>query len=186
LRQFTIVAMMVAMTLAVTIPAIASDGGDAEANGGNAANLQSNEALQALEQRQEKYYDKKYYDKKDHDKKDHDKKDHDKKDHDKKDRDFDRFGAVEVTQESEQETESGDVDQSFVVTNEGDNSNQCANVQGVAQTGNSQNQIDLLPVFSVADDYEFDEVGSTIDESPTNTATCDQQVNQAASASYGW
>jgi hypothetical protein len=200
LRKFTIVAMMVAMTLAVTIPAMASDGGDAEANGGDAASLQSNEALQALEQRQEqrqekdhdkkyydkKYYDKKYYDKKDHDKKDHDKKDHDKKDHDKKDRDFDRFGAVEVTQESEQETESGDVDQSFVVTNEGDNSNQCANVQGVAQTGNSQNQIDLLPVFSVADDYEFDEVGSTIDESPTNTATCDQQVNQAASASYGW
>jgi hypothetical protein len=53
----------------------------------------------------------------------------------------------------------------------------------VAQTGNAQNQIDLLPVFSVADDFEFDEVGSSIDESPTNTATCDQQVNQAASAS---
>jgi hypothetical protein len=43
-------------------------------------------------------------------------------------------------------------------------------------------EIDLLPVFSVADDYEFDEVDSSIDESPANTATCDQQVNQAASA----
>ena len=53
----------------------------------------------------------------------------------------------------------------------------------MAQTGNSQNLIDLVPAFSVADDYEFEEVGSTIDESPTNTATCDQQVNQAASAS---
>jgi hypothetical protein len=35
---------------------------------------------------------------------------------------------------------------------------------------------------SEADDFEFEEVGSSIDESPTNTATCDQQVNQAASA----
>ena len=90
---------------------------------------------------------------------------------------------AQVGQEGEQETESGEVDQEFSVTGEGDNSNQCANIQGVAQTGNAQNQIDLLPVFSVADDFEFDEVGSSIDESPTNTATCDQQVNQAASAS---
>ena len=90
--------------------------------------------------------------------------------------------AIEVGQEGEQESESGEVDQSFTVVGEGDNSNQCANIQGVAQTGNSQNQIDLLPVFSVADDYEFDEVGSSIDESPANEATCNQQVNQAASA----
>ena len=91
--------------------------------------------------------------------------------------------AIEIGQESEQESESGEVDQEFSVTGEGDNSNQCAGVQGTANTGNAQNQIDLLPVFSEADDYEFDEVGSSIDESPTNTATCDQQVNQAASAS---
>jgi hypothetical protein len=90
--------------------------------------------------------------------------------------------AIEVGQEGEQESESGEVDQSFTVTGEGDNSNQCPNIQGVAQTGNAQNQIDLVPVFSEADDFEFDEVGSSIDESPTNMATCDQQVNQAASA----
>src|SRR5215203_77883 len=83
----------------------------------------------------------------------------------------------------EQDADSGDVDQSFDVTGGGDNSNQCANVQGLAQTGNAQNQIDLLPYVSTADDFEFDEVDSTIDTSPTNTATCDQQVNQAASAS---
>jgi hypothetical protein len=53
----------------------------------------------------------------------------------------------------------------------------------VAQTGNSQNQLDLVQDSSIADDFEFDEVSSTIDESPANTATCDQQVNQAASAS---
>ena len=90
--------------------------------------------------------------------------------------------AIEVGQEGEQESESGEVDQEFSVTGEGDNANQCPNIQGVAQTGNSQNQIDLLPVFSVADDYEFEEVGSSIHESPAKTATCDQQVNQAASA----
>ena len=93
--------------------------------------------------------------------------------------------AIEIGQEGEQESESGEVDQTFEVTGEGDNSNQCPNIQGVAQTGNSQNQLDLVPVFSEADDFEFDEVGSSIDESPTNTATCDQQVNQAASASGG-
>ena len=92
---------------------------------------------------------------------------------------------AQVGQEGEQEGESGDVDQSFEVTSEGDNSSQCANVQGTAQTGNSQNQLDLVQFDSEADDFEFDEVGSSIDESPTNTATCDQQVNQAASASGG-
>ena len=90
---------------------------------------------------------------------------------------------AQVGQEGEQETESGDVDQSFEVASEGDNSNQCPNIQGVAQTGNSQNQLDLVQDSSIADDFEFDEVSSTIDESPANTATCDQQVNQAASAS---
>ena len=90
--------------------------------------------------------------------------------------------AIELGQESEQETESGEVDQEFSVTGEGDNSSQCANIQGVAQTGNSQNQLDLVQYDSEADEFEFDEVGSSIDESPTNTATCDQQVNQAASA----
>jgi hypothetical protein len=90
--------------------------------------------------------------------------------------------ADDAAQDSEQDADSGDVDQAFDVTGGGDNSNQCANVQGVAQTGNAQNQIDLLPYVSTADDFEFDEVDSTIDTSPTSTATCDQQVNQAASA----
>ena len=53
----------------------------------------------------------------------------------------------------------------------------------MAQTGISQNFIDFIQANSIADDFEFDEVGSAIDESPANTATCDQQVNQAASAS---
>ena len=90
---------------------------------------------------------------------------------------------AQVTQEDEQEGESGELDQSFEVTGSGDNSNQCANIQGVGNTGNSQNVIDVIQYSGEVDDWEFEEVGSTIDVSPTNTATCDQQVNQAASAS---
>jgi hypothetical protein len=90
---------------------------------------------------------------------------------------------AQIGQESEQETESGEVDQSFTVTSEGDNSNQCAGIQGVANTGNAQNQLGLLQYASTADDFEFDEVGSNVDVSPSSTTTCDQQVNQAASAS---
>ena len=94
---------------------------------------------------------------------------------------------AQVGQEGEQETESGDVDQSFEVTSEGDNSSQCANVQGVGQTGNSQNQLDLVQFESEADDFEFDEVGSTITVNPNEDVddvyTCTTQVNQAASAS---
>jgi hypothetical protein len=90
---------------------------------------------------------------------------------------------AQVTQEDEQEGESGELDQSFEVTGEGDNSTQCANIQGVGNTGNSQNVIDVIQYSGEVDDWEFEEVGSTIDVSPTNTATCDQQVNQAASAS---
>ena len=89
---------------------------------------------------------------------------------------------AQVTQEDEQEGESADIDQSFEVSQTGDNSSQCPNIQGTANTGNSQNVIDLLQYESITDDFEFEEVGSTVDVSPTNTTTCDQQVNQAASA----
>jgi hypothetical protein len=90
---------------------------------------------------------------------------------------------AEIDQESEQEAESGEVDQSFEASSTGDNSNQCAGIQGVANTGNAQNQIDLVEFFSLADDFEFDEVGSSVEVSPENSTECDQQVNQAASAS---
>jgi hypothetical protein len=87
---------------------------------------------------------------------------------------------AQIGQEAEQESESGQVDQSFEVAGSGDNSNQCAGIQGVANTGNAQNQIDLIQYGSEADDFEFDEVASTLTVSPGNSTTCDQQVNQAA------
>ena len=89
-----------------------------------------------------------------------------------------------VSQEFDQEAQSGDVSQSFNVSNTGDNSNQCAGVQGVANTGNAQNQIGVLQYGSTADDFSFEDSGSSINVSPVNATQCDQQVNQAATA-YG-
>jgi type II secretory pathway pseudopilin PulG len=89
---------------------------------------------------------------------------------------------AQVTQEQEQEGESAEIGQDFSATQEGDNSTQCANIQGVGNTGNAQNVLPILQYASTADEFEFEEVGSTIDVGGTNTATCDQKVQQAASA----
>ena len=85
--------------------------------------------------------------------------------------------------DNEQEAESGDIDQSFDVSGTGDNSNQTVGTQGVANTGNAQNQLGVFQIGSEADDFEFDDSGSSIEVSPTNTTSSDQEVNQAASAS---
>src|SRR5918998_3448865 len=99
------------------------------------------------------------------------------------DEDFDRFDFDgELDQDVEQEAESGDIDQSFDVSQTGDNSSQCVGTQGVANTGNAQNVLDLTQLDGEADDFEFDEVDSSIEVSPESSTTCDQQVNQAASA----
>ena len=89
---------------------------------------------------------------------------------------------AQIGQEGEQEGESGEVSQDFSVTGEGSNGNQCASIQGVTNTGNSQNQIDLIQYASTADDFEFEEVGSDISVSPANTTECTGTVQQAASA----
>jgi len=91
-------------------------------------------------------------------------------------------GSFETSQESEQDAESSDINQSVAVTSSGDNSTQCAGVQDVAQTGNAQSLFDLTQVNSEVDEVEAEEVGSTIDESPTNSTECTSQVNQAAAA----
>ncbi len=91
-------------------------------------------------------------------------------------------------------------------TNEGSNGNQCIGIQGVGNTGNVQNQINAIQYGqgdAGEDDsrrdgdrdrrdrngggdggsFEFDEVNSSIELSPTNTTECTSEVNQAASAS---
>jgi hypothetical protein len=92
-------------------------------------------------------------------------------------------GVFEIAQESKQEGESGDADQSVAVTSTGDNSDQCAGSQGDVQTGNAQDLTDLAQVDAEADDFESEEVGSTIESSPEARTECTQEVNEAASAS---
>ena len=89
---------------------------------------------------------------------------------------------AQVGQEGEQEGESGEVDQSFTVTGSGSNGNSCAPLQGSAQSGNAQNQGNVVQERSDSDDFEFDEVGSDITSSGSNSTECIQEVNQAASA----
>jgi opacity protein-like surface antigen len=132
--------------------------------------------------------------------------------------------ARDMDQDFDQDADSGDVDQSFEVTSSGDNSNQSVGIQGVANTGNAQNQIGVIDAgdfdgndffdddldefcddfddddfcddfffddnnrFFFDDDdgfggFEFDDVGSSIEVSPTNVTSSDQEVNQAATAS---
>jgi hypothetical protein len=44
---------------------------------------------------------------------------------------------AQISQEKEQESESGDVNQTLEISGGGDNSNQCVGIQGVTNTGNA-------------------------------------------------
>jgi hypothetical protein len=110
-----------------------------------------------------------------------------------------------VSHDVEQEADSGDVDQSFKVTGGGDNSNQTVSTQGVANTGNAQNVIGVSDGFfddeffddrffndrfffgdfdgdGFDDGLQFEDVGASIEVSPEQVVTSDQEVNQAATA----
>jgi hypothetical protein len=131
---------------------------------------------------------------------------------------FDPFNNG-VSQDNEQDVESGDATQNIGVTGGGDNSNQCVGVQGVTNTGNATNNTSVLQAgnpfsdgfnndrffdnrfdrrfddgrfffdpfffdnngFNNGSDVEIQDSGNfTI--SPSQTTTCTQQVNQAATA----
>ncbi len=94
----------------------------------------------------------------------------------------DETSAPSVSQQSEQEAESGEVNQSFTVTSEGDNSNQSAAVQGTANTGNAQSQTSVVQSGSEAGDIELDGGGSSIEVSPEQATQTQQEVEQAAAA----
>ncbi len=103
------------------------------------------------------------------------------------DRDRDRFNRFDfdgdgVSQDFEQETESGDVDQSFDVSGGGDNGSSCVNAQGVSNTGNVQDVSGFVSFDSDIDDFEQDDVGSELTVDGSSDVSCDQQVNQAAAA----
>ncbi len=85
-------------------------------------------------------------------------------------------------QGSEQEADSGEINQSFEATGSGDNSNQCFGFNGTANTGNLQSSTSFSQFDSDIEQFEQDDVGSDLTISGDSPVTCDQQVNQAASA----
>ncbi|MCA1838386.1 MAG: hypothetical protein LC674_06440, partial [Actinobacteria bacterium] len=86
-----------------------------------------------------------------------------------------------VSQTTEQQVQSGDSSQTFNVTGGGDNSNACQGIQGISNTGNSVNSTNVLQYASLGDIGVSDGGNFTI--SPSQSTTCKQAVNQAASAS---
>jgi hypothetical protein len=97
---------------------------------------------------------------------------------------FDNNG-VGIGQEFSQETdETGDVDLSLGIGNSGNNSSQCVAPMQFGNTGNLQNQQGFLQYGSEADDVEFS--GSQFVFAPKQLVSCDQSVEQAASASSNY
>jgi hypothetical protein len=92
---------------------------------------------------------------------------------------------AQVTQTPEQEVESGDSSQNFTVTGGGDNSSSCQMVQGINNTGNALSNTNVLQ-YATEGEVEVDDSGN-FEIDPTQNENvpkvCDQQVNQAASAS---
>jgi hypothetical protein len=110
-----------------------------------------------------------------------------------------------ITQDSSSGTESGDVGQTLEVTGSGDNSDQCAGVQGVTNTAPQQGGIDVLQYGSQAEDFEFEDVGGSdlnilqadseagnfefdggggpLTVGGANETACDQKANRSGSAS---
>ncbi len=91
--------------------------------------------------------------------------------------------AVEIEQEVEQETDSGDVNQSFEVSGSGDNANQSVGLQGTTNTGNAQSALGLIQFDSEVDDFEFEDVDADIEVSPESSLDSEQSANQSATAS---
>jgi hypothetical protein len=94
---------------------------------------------------------------------------------------------AQVSQGTEQENNSGDSSQTFTVTGGGDNSSSCQGIQGISNTGSLNNNTGVLQYASPGGGVGTS--GGDFSISPEQNRgvakVCDQQVNQAASASGG-
>ena len=115
------------------------------------------------------------------------------------------FNDNGIPQQNEQEVQSGAVSQGVIVEGGGANSNQCVGVQPIANTGNATNNTGVVQAnpFNNGFDNRFFDDGfnnpffndgfgngqvdiqdtGNLTISPSQTVTCTQQVNQAATAS---
>lgn len=88
---------------------------------------------------------------------------------------------AQVSQEQNQDADSGDLNQSSNIVGGGDNSNQCVGLQQAGNTGNAQSQVGVLQYGSEGD-VSVKDSGSSIEVSPSNETSCTQSVNQTATA----
>ena len=91
------------------------------------------------------------------------------------------FSIPDMALGDPQDVESGDSSQTITATGGGDNSNACQGIQGISNTGNAVTKTNVLQYASFGE-VEVDDSGN-FEISPSSTTTCEQQVNQAASAS---
>ena len=81
---------------------------------------------------------------------------------------------------SERRDTSGTAAPKVEVKNTGNNANICPTLQQAAQTGQVLNEQGVVQYFSTADDLDF--AGSELGLTPSETAECTQQIQQAAAA----
>jgi hypothetical protein len=86
-----------------------------------------------------------------------------------------------VSQDNEQDAQSGASSQGIIIEGPGDNSNQCIGLQPISNTGNAVNSTGVLQYASKGEVGVDDSGNLTI--SPSQSTTCDQKVDQAGSAS---
>jgi hypothetical protein len=101
--------------------------------------------------------------------------------------------AAQTDLESEQEGESGVIDQLGEILNSGDNANQCVGLQPVSNTGNAMTVVELVipsvdniqDVLDIIDELDLDleDIGSTIEMDPELSVECAQAIDQAATTS---
>ena len=91
---------------------------------------------------------------------------------------------AQVEQGFDQESESGEVEQSSEISGSGSNGNQCVGVNGTTNTGNLQTESGSTQYASDIEELEQEEIGDalTINEDQEFTTTCTQEANQAAAA----
>ena len=81
---------------------------------------------------------------------------------------------------SERRDTSGTATPKVAISNKGNNANLCTALQQAAQTGQVLNEQGVVQYVSKADDLEF--AGSELGLTPSETAECTQQIQQAAAA----
>jgi LPXTG-motif cell wall-anchored protein len=91
--------------------------------------------------------------------------------------------VAQVSQETGQESESGDVEVGSEVASESNSVNQCVALLQSANTGNLQNGQGILQDAGVSKDTEA--AGGTIALSPALAQACEQTIKQAAAAGKG-